>query len=112
MAAVQTLGTSEREADAVERDRVVVSKRVEVPRGGAASEVVLRGHLEPGDGRARGDDLADVRRAKADPRRGRDTGAVRSDGDLLRAPGGPRRGYDRFGWRLPSTSRSQVPFGT
>src|SRR5713101_2349467 len=71
MAFVQANCPPERESDAVERNWILGSEMVEPSQRRTPSQVILRVNLEPGDGRASGDDLLDVGRAQPDAGRRR-----------------------------------------
>ena len=96
---------TEREADAVEGDRVVTPHGVERALCRAAAHVVLRVHLEPGDGRTRGGELGHVPGSQPDPD---SPGGHAAHPHRIHAVPGPHA----RGWLLPPTSRSHVPAGT
>src|SRR5712692_8355061 len=72
----------------MEGDRIVAANLIEVLQRRATPQIVLRMNLEPGDGRASGDDLLDVRRAQPDagPRRRASCVCIASDHPATHPP--------------------------
>ena len=71
VARIEPVGTPQRNADRVERHRVVVPNPLKSADRGSAAHVVFGMDLEPGNVGTSDDDLGHMRGAKADPDSGR-----------------------------------------
>src|SRR6266571_3488883 len=67
MRRIEPVGAAERQARAVQRDRIVVADRVEDLRRRSAAHVVLGVHLEPRGGGTRFEDFLMVAETQPDP---------------------------------------------
>ncbi len=72
MVMLDAVGRAERQADAVQAQRIIATDHAELPERSAAAHVVFRMHLEPADGGAGGNDFGHMRRAQTDADRRRD----------------------------------------
>src|SRR5262249_60514152 len=70
MMPIERTGRAERQTHPVERDRVVSAHALERGEGSGVGHVVLRVHLDPGDGGTPGQELAHVRSPEPDAREG------------------------------------------
>src|SRR6266571_3519800 len=95
---VQPLRAAERQARAVERDRIVAADRVEGGRSAAASHVVLDMHLEPRRGGRRLEDFLMMPETQPDPGLGRDRATCLPQRSRVRI-------QSRFPIRRPSSCR-------
>ncbi len=109
MPVVDALGRAERQADAVQAQRIVAADGAELRQRRAAAHVILGMHLEPAEGGAGGNDLRDMRRAQPDADRRECRIMVAHD---HRDP--PRRSRRQafLGVRLAPWIFWQVPVGT
>src|SRR5215472_7440245 len=109
MAEVEPLGAAERQADAVQRNRVIAADRLEKSQRRSAAQVVFGMDLQPPDRWLLVEDGLMVREAQPDPRLPRDRAARRADPGGASAQSPPR---DQVDLRLPPAILPQSPPGS
>ena len=125
MLTIERRSRADRQADAVNRQRIEFAQRAELRmRRSAGAHVVLRVHLEEADRLRRGEDVAKMRRLETDAGARRKTGHDRHVGSLFARRNGKRAygacatraGQDLIGSSEPMPLGvfmfAHVPFGT
>src|SRR6516165_9114753 len=108
MAEIEPLGAAQRQADAVQRNRVIAADRLEISERRPAAQIVFGMDLQPRHTRLLVEDGLVVWETQPDPRLPRDRAALRAD------RGGPGRQLpprDQAGLRLPPAILPQSPAG-
>src|SRR6516165_6236458 len=109
MVAVEPLGAAERQADPVQRNRVIAADRLEISKWRPAAQIVFGMDLEPRDGRPLVEDGLVVRETQPDPRLPRNRAALRVDRG---GPSGQSPPRDQADLRLPPAILPQSPPGS
>src|SRR5215831_14948084 len=109
MVEVEPLRAAEREAHAVQRNRVIAADRLEISQRRPAAQVVFGMDLQPRDRWPLVEDGLVVRETQPDPRLPRDRAALRSDRSGASGQSPPR---DQAGFRLPPAILPQSPAGS
>src|SRR6516162_5083076 len=109
MVEIEPLGAAERQAHAVQRNRVIAADRLEVRERCPAAQIVFGMDLQPRDTRPLVEHGLVMRETQPDPRLPRDRAARRADRG---GPGGQSPPRDQADFRLPPAILPQSPTGS
>src|SRR5262252_1481082 len=109
MVEVEPLGAAEREAHAVQCNRVIAADRLEISKRCPAAEIVFGMGLQPRDKWPLVEDGLVMRETQPDPRLPRDRAALHGDRG---GPSGQPPPHTQAGFRLPPAILPQSPAGS